>query len=280
MFTNVYIISLDQSRLETTTQRLRNTGYDGPITHINGVRFKPEHRSLVPSLICRYLCTNSQLGIHTAHVNALQTAVSYLNNNDKQSARVLILEDDVAFAPNFLQSAHTLLQQHTRTDIILLGNMISNVVKPTIMDRLMHVCANGTFYYPPEGVYQPQHIQGLHAYAVNRPGAVRLYDYLKDHYNFHIDATMQSIIRTGYVSALCIKPSLVTQSNFNLSSQAQCIGVMLDTPIVDRPPIGWCIGQVVFRCFHDNLVVRFYHVTLLTIIVSIIAVIIRWRQRQ
>ena len=201
-------------------------------THVPGVRATQEQRRLA-SGTCPAFCTDSQIGIHHAHLECWQRACGH--------AWTLVLEEDAYLVADFLEK---FAEVPAEADVLLLGNIIEGMEKPQPWDRLLHLLTTGRVGFPARGYYDPGRMIGTHAYAVSGRGAQKLLR-LADKANFHVDATMTRLHRQGKIRMVGVNPSLAYQGEFHRSCHAASLTASADK--IDRPPMGWALRMPVFQ---------------------------------
>ena len=260
----ILIISLSPDRFHNVSERVRSICCDFPIIHVPGI---------VPtdSELSKYHRTipKSQIGCFLAHLSAWSVCLSSTHDS------FLILEDDVYFTGNFVDSlliSNTTLSTY---DMYVLGNLIAgkHVSDILLHEQLIHLVGSGRLCTGKDGLYKVGHLYGTHAYMINKKGAEKLRSLLPEPVG-HIDMCITQCIKKGLLNVVGLRPSTVYQGDFSTSSQSTCSG---NSKMIDEPPIGWMLGAKQLRVPAHEFTTMDIIGILLVVIIIVVAFIMYLR---
>lgn len=139
-------------------------------TRIDGILAKSlsyDEKLAVSTPFCASHCPYGALGVTIAHVNAWKQAARY-------NEPILICEDDVVFAPNFISKCKEAIESAPEWDIIYPGCLMCHDV-PLLPDLALRLA--GTRNTPElinDYLWKPPYLFGAHCYILSPRGVRKL----------------------------------------------------------------------------------------------------------
>jgi GR25 family glycosyltransferase involved in LPS biosynthesis len=205
---NAYIISLNNP-IQLINQ-VSEFGFNPIlIKGVNGKDLTNQEIKENTTLLCSLICPKSTIGIAMSHILIWER---FLKTKQKTA---IVLEDDVVFTKNFKNQFDIDMKNvPTNFDLLYLGcfGCINNINFYTIvgsMSNLISLNAKNINKY----INKPAFVAATHAYVISRKGAKRLLSYLKNKIEFHIDYSIQKLIRDDLITVYGLNKRIVYQTS-------------------------------------------------------------------
>lgn len=231
----VLIISLDEEKYQNVVSKYKAAGGKYKTKKIDGVLATNEQRLKFCDSGCKLFCSDSLVGIFLAHRRAWVEALKHDS--------CFIYEDDIIFQPNFHETKP--LELLASNDIVALGNMSCGRNNITLMEHLVHWIQSGSKIDTSQhDQYDLKWMYGAHGYAISSRSALKLLRLVKV-INHHVDKCMTRLLEKNILKGVGMRPSMVSQAQFNKSTQSAMNVEGLSSP--DKPNIDYLLGFTSFQ---------------------------------
>jgi GR25 family glycosyltransferase involved in LPS biosynthesis len=205
---DAYIISLNNP--VSLINQISDFGFNPILINgVNGRELNSKEINSNTTVLCSLFCPKSVIGIAMSHILIWD---KFIKSKQKKA---IIFEDDVVFTPDFKSQFDIDINSvPSDFDLLYLGcfGCINNINFYTVYSSVTNLTSLNAKNINKQ-INKPAFIAATHAYVISRKGAKKLLFNLKNKIEYHLDYSIQKLIRDNLIIAYGLNKRIVYQTS-------------------------------------------------------------------